>query len=570
MANETLPPPNNQMNSNQTNSNANTEQDLNRAKTSRQTRLSPIWIVPIVAIAIGLWLIYDNYASRGTLITLTMESAEGIEAGNTLIRSRNVEIGRVQSVRLSDDLSHAVMTARIQPEAEDMLREDSRFWVVKPRIGREGISGLGTVLSGAYIQLEPGAEELPRREFPVSETPPVAPAGQAGLRLSLTSQLGNSLRVGDPVSYQGYTVGRIEENRFEPQSRTMQHQVFIEEPYTALVTDSTRFWTSNGVDFRLDADGVRVSVESIEALLGGGVTFGVPEDLPMGRPVAANTHFTLYADEDAAREGTFNRYLEYVLLVDETVRGLSKGAAVEFRGVRIGTVAAVPWNFTAPQPDSRARFAIPVLIRIEPQRLGIENSEINLEEWTARFERLFGLGLRASLKNGSLLTGALFVDLNFQRELGDDYIAERFSDRDVFPTVPGGFAQIQAQVTDLLDKLNALEVEPLLTGLDRNLRASESVLNEVRDVSASLNQLLSDPETQAVGGNLNATLNELRSTIQGLSPSSPAYQELTSAIERLDRLMRDLQPLTRTLSENPRALLFDNLDAQDPIPRAPR
>lgn len=570
MANETLPPPNNQMNSNQTNSNANTEQDLNRAKTSRQTRLSPIWIVPIVAIAIGLWLIYDNYASRGTLITLTMESAEGIEAGNTLIRSRNVEIGRVQSVRLSDDLSHAVMTARIQPEAEDMLREDSRFWVVKPRIGREGISGLGTVLSGAYIQLEPGAEELPRREFPVSETPPVAPAGQAGLRLSLTSQLGNSLRVGDPVSYQGYTVGRIEENRFEPQSRTMQHQVFIEEPYTALVTDSTRFWTSNGVDFRLDADGVRVSVESIEALLGGGVTFGVPEDLPMGRPVAANTHFTLYADEDAAREGTFNRYLEYVLLVDETVRGLSKGAAVEFRGVRIGTVAAVPWNFTAPQPDSRARFAIPVLIRIEPQRLGIENSEINLEEWAARFERLFGLGLRASLKNGSLLTGALFVDLNFQRELGDDYIAERFSDRDVFPTVPGGFAQIQAQVTDLLDKLNALEVEPLLTGLDRNLQASESVLNEVRDVSASLNQLLSDPETQAVGGNLNATLNELRSTMQGLSPSSPAYQDLTSAIERLDRLMRDLQPLTRTLNENPRALLFDNLDAQDPIPRAPR
>ncbi|MBT2788725.1 MULTISPECIES: intermembrane transport protein PqiB [unclassified Halomonas] len=552
------------------NPNPTNGQDLSKAKTSRQTRLSPIWVVPIVAIAIGLWLVYDNYASRGTLVTLTMENAEGIEAGNTLIRSRNVEVGRVQSVRLSDDLSHAVLTASIQPEVEDMLREDTRFWVVKPRIGREGISGLGTVLSGAYIQLEPGTEEAPRREFPVSDIPPVAPAGQAGLRLSLTSQLGNSLRVGDPVSYQGYTVGRIEENSFEPLSRTMQHQVFIEEPYTNLVTDSTRFWTSSGIDFRLDADGVRVNVESLEALLGGGVTFGVPEDLPMGQPVEANTHFTLYADENAAREGTFNRYLEYVLLVDETVRGLSKGAPVEFRGVRMGTVAAVPWNFTAPQPDSRARFAIPVLIRIEPQRLGIENSDINLEEWDARFQRMFGLGLRASLKSGSLLTGALFVDLNFQRDLADDYVAERFSDRAVFPTVPGGFAQIQAQVTDLLDKLNALEVEPLLAGLDRNLQASETMLNEVRDVSASLNQLLNDPETQAVGGNLNATLDELRNTLQGLSPSSPAYQELTTAIERLDRLMRDLQPLTRTLNDNPRALLFDNLDAQDPIPRAPR
>ena len=564
MANETPPE------TNQSSTEATSEQDLNKAKTSRQTRLSPIWVVPIVAIAIGLWLVYDNYSSRGTLVTLTMESAEGIEAGNTLIRSRNVEIGRVQSVSLSDDLSHAVLTARIQPEVENMLREDSRFWVVKPRIGREGISGLGTVLSGAYIQLEPGTEEAPRREFPVSDIPPVAPSGQAGLRLSLTSQLGNSLRVGDPVSYQGYTVGRIEENSFEPDSRTMKHQVFIEEPYTDLVTDSTRFWTSSGVDFRLGADGVRVNVESIEALLGGGVTFGVPEDLPMGQPVEANTGFTLYADEDAAREGTFNRYLEYVLLVDETVRGLSKGAPVEFRGVRMGTVAAVPWNFTAPQPDSRARFAIPVLIRIEPQRLGIENSDINLEEWEARFERMFGLGLRASLKSGSLLTGALFVDLNFQRDLADEYVAERFSERPVFPTVAGGFAQIQAQVTDLLEKLNDLEVEPLLAGLDRNLQASESVLNEVREVSSSLNQLLNDPETQAIGGNLNGTLEELRGTLQGLSPSSPAYQELTTAIERLDRLMRDLQPLTRTLNDNPRALLFDNLDAQDPIPRAPR
>ncbi|MCP1314865.1 MULTISPECIES: intermembrane transport protein PqiB [unclassified Halomonas] len=548
----------------------NDENDLHRARPSRQTRLSPIWIVPIVAVIIGLWLVYDNYTSRGTLITLTTNNAEGIEAGSTLIRSRNVEIGLVQSVRLSDDLSHAVMTARIQPEAEAMLRQDSRFWVVKPRIGREGISGLGTVLSGAYIQLQPGRSDDPRREFELSDVPPVATAGQAGLQISLVSQLGNSLRVGDPVSYQGYTVGRVEDNRFEPESRTMHHQVFIEEPYAQLVTDSTRFWTSSGIDFRLDANGVRVNVESLEALLGGGVTFGVPEDLPMGKPVSNNTRFTLYADEDDAREGTFNRYLEYVLLVDDTVRGLSRGAPVEFRGVRMGSVVAVPWNFTAPQPNSRAQFAIPVLIRIEPQRLGIESEDIDIDEWQARFDRMFDLGLRASLKNGNLLTGALFVDLNFQRDLAGTYREEMFSERQVFPTVAGGFAQIQAQVTSLLDKLNALEVEPLLAGLDRNLQASERVLDEVREVSASLNTLLSDPDTQALGGNVNATLEELRSTLEGLSPASPAYQDLTSAIERLDRLMRDLQPLTRTLNENPRALLFDNLDAEDPIPRAPR
>lgn len=133
------------------------EPDMNKARSSPQSRISPIWIVPFVAIIIGLWLVYDNYTSRGTLITLTMNNAEGIEAGNTSIRSRNVEIGLVQNVQLSEDLSSAVITARIQPQAEALLREDSRFWVVKPRIGREGISGLSTVLSGAYIQLEPEA-----------------------------------------------------------------------------------------------------------------------------------------------------------------------------------------------------------------------------------------------------------------------------------------------------------------------------------------------------------------------------------------------------------------------------
>ncbi|MDI5983247.1 intermembrane transport protein PqiB [Halomonas sp. M4R5S39] len=544
--------------------------EMHRAKASPQTRLSPIWIVPIVAILIGAWLVYDNYRGRGPQITLVMSSAEGIEAGSTLIKTRNVEVGRVERVNLSEDLSTAVITARMSPDTEAMLVEDSRFWVVKPRIGREGISGLGTVLSGAYIQLEPGTSEQSTREFQVSDQPPVAPAGADGLRINLISQLGNSLRVGDPVTYQGYTVGRIEDAHFDPQTRNMQHRVFIESPYEALVTDATRFWSASGIDLRLDTEGIRVNVESLEALLGGGVAFGVPEELPVGRPVQPEVTFTLYADEDAARQGTFNRYLEYVLMVDDTVRGLSRGAPVEFRGVRIGTVAAVPWNFTAPQPDSRSRFAIPVLIRIEPQRLGITGEELDLDEWRERFDRLFGVGLRASLKSGSLLTGAMFVDLNFHRDLTDEYVAETFAERSVFPTTPGGFARIEAQVTDLLDKLNGLELEPLLAGLDRNLSASEAMLGEVRELSASLQGVLDDPDTRGMPANLNATLEELRQTLEGLSPESAAYRELTGAVERLDRLMRDLQPVARTLSENPRALLFDSLDTADPQPRAPR
>ncbi|MFY0990206.1 intermembrane transport protein PqiB [Halomonas sp. C05BenzN] len=546
------------------------ERDMHRARATPQARLSPIWIVPIVAILIGAWLVYDNYRSRGPLITLVMSNAEGIEAGSTLIKTRNVEVGRVERVNLSEDLATAEITARMSPDTEAMLVEDSRFWVVKPRIGREGISGLGTVLSGAYIQLEPGASERATREFQVSDQPPVAPAGADGLRINLVSQLGNSLRVGDPVTYQGYTVGRIEDTQFDAQTRRMLHRVFIEAPYDTLVTDTTRFWSASGIDLRLDTEGIRVNVESLEALLGGGVAFGVPDDMPLGRAIQPDVTFNLYADEDSARQGTFNRYLEYVLLVDDTVRGLSRGAPVEFRGVRIGTVAAVPWNFSAPQPDARSRFAIPVLIRIEPQRIGVTGEELDLDDWRERFDRLFDFGLRASLKSGNLLTGAMFVDLNFHRDLADDVTVETFAERRVFPTTPGGFARIEAQVTDLLDKLNGLDIEPLLAGLDRNLSASEAMLGEVRALTASLQGLLDDPGTREMPGNLNATLEELRATLQGLSPESAAYRELTGAVDRLDRLMRDLQPVARTLSENPRALLFDSLETEDPQPRAPR
>ncbi len=544
-------------------------EEEHRARTTRQAPLSPIWIVPIVALLIGAWLVYDSYMSRGPTITLTMESADGIEAGSTLIKTRNVEIGQVESVTLSEDLSGVVLTARMEPEATPMLVEDSRFWVVKPRIGREGISGLNTVLSGAYLQLEPGQSDEEASRFTVSEQPPVAPPGAEGLRINLLSQVGTGLNVGDPVTYQGFTVGRVEEADFDVETRRIHHRVFIESPYHRLVTDNTRFWASSGVDLRLDSEGVRVKLDSLEAIVSGGVTFGVPEDLPRGMPAEPDTTFTLYDDESTARQGTFDRYLEYVLLIEDTVRGLSRGAPVEFRGVRVGTVASVPWNFTAPQPERDTRLAIPVLIRIEPQRLGIDSQTLDLDEWRERFARLFRRGLSASLKSGNLLTGALFVDLSLDPERAGEYQPERFAERTVFPTASGGLAQIQAQVTALLDKLNDLELEPVLEGLQRNLATSEATLEQVRQLTAGVQSLLDDPETRGLPGELNRTLTALRGTLEGVSPGAPAYRDLTETLDQLERLLRDLQPTARRLGDNPGALLFDSLDADDPVPRAP-
>ncbi len=541
--------------------------DLHRAKSVKASRLSPIWIIPVVAMLIGIWLIVDNYRHTGPLITLTMSNAEGIEAGKTKIKTRNVDIGLVEEVRLSEDLSQALIMARINHDAEEMLVKDTRFWVVKPRIGREGISGFSTVLSGAYIQMQPGESEQQQRKFSVLNQPPVAIEGVEGIRINLISQLGNSLRIGDPVTYQGYTVGRVETAEFNKDTRQINHKLFIESPYDVLISSNTRFWSAKGINLELSAAGFEVNIASLEALVSGGVTFGELADLPVNNEANGERIYQLFPDEDSARQGIYSDYLEYVLLVEDTVRGLSEGAPVEFRGIRVGTVRKVPWRFTSPERPSRESFAIPVLIRIEPQRLGGQE-KIDLEEWRERIETLLGNGLRATLKSGNLLTGSLFVDLNFQRDQTDGYAEQTFEDRLVIPTTPTGLAQIELKVSNLLDKLNALEVEPILQGMDSNMQQSETLLREIRDLTSSVNQLVNDPQTQSVPANINQTLAELREAVKGLSPDSPAYRELNRTLQGLDKLMRDLQPFAKTLSEQPNALIFNPPAVSDPVPPA--
>ncbi|MDH4573311.1 intermembrane transport protein PqiB [Salinicola acroporae] len=546
---------------------------MQRAKRVSQSRLSPIWIVPLLAALIGAWMVWDNISSRGPLITLNMDNAEGIEAGKTLIKTRNVEVGHVEAVRLSDDLSHTVVTARMSNDAARMLNTETRFWVVKPRIGREGISGLNTVLSGAYIQLAPGKSDEAQDSFDVLEQPPVAPPDAPGLRVNLVSQVGNSLSAGDPVTYQGYTVGRVESTDFDPEKREMRHRIFIQSPYDSLVTDTTRFWSSSGIDVQLDSEGVNVNLDSFETLISGGVTFGVPEDIARGNPAKQDATYTLYNNEESAREGTYDQYIEYVLLVDDTVRGLSRGAPVEYRGVRVGTVVSVPWHFTAPQPDTLTQFAIPVLIRIEPQRLESSedvNEDIDDQEVRDRFQTMFkDYGLRATLKAGNLLTGALFVDLNFSQD-ADPYKSLTFDGKPVFPTVSGGFAQIEQKISNLLDKLNDLQVEPILERLDQTMQTSQQTLEQVRQIAESVNAIVSDPATQQLPGSLNDTLQELQNTLNGFSAGSSGYRQLNDTLKQLEILMRDLQPVAKTLREQPNALIFDREVQTDPVPRAPQ
>jgi paraquat-inducible protein B len=278
--------------------------------------------------------------------------------------------------------------------------------------------------------------------------------------------------------------------------------------------------------------------------------------------------FTLYPNQTAAQQASYDHYIEYVLMVKDTVRGLAEGAPVEFRGLRIGTVESVPWEYNSRMRNGKDGFAIPVLIRLEPQRLGDFHDGL-VEEWKERIDRLIKRGLVATLKPGNLLTGAMFVDINIDKTPGMPEIkTAMFRERQVIPTKSSQLAQMEMKVSNLLDKLNGIDVQPVLDGVNANLKTSQALLQEVQKLAVSIDNFVNNPQTQTIPDNVNQTLTELRETLKGLSPDAPAYQNLSQSIKSLEGLINDIQPLVRTLNEQPNALIFNRTEQADPQPPA--
>ncbi|MGF1759547.1 intermembrane transport protein PqiB [Photobacterium sagamiensis] len=540
-----------------------------KAEVENLKQISTIWLVPVIAVVIGIWMLVQYVSSKGPIVTLKLNTAEGIEVGKTEIKSLNVKVGVITNVNLSDDYTYIIAKAQMNKDAERMLKEDTRFWVVKPRIGKEGISGLDTLLSGSYIELQPGVKKEKQLKFTVLETPPVGPADAKGLRLVLTHDEAGKLGVGDPVLYEGFTVGRVEKVSFDTNTKKANYQLFIFQPYDSLIRSRTKFWISSGVDLQMSAEGFNLTIGSIESLITGGVSFRVPEGSEEGRLITEQMSlFKLYDSLKLVRERVFDEYLEFVMMFDESVRGLNAGAPVEYRGIRIGTVKKVPLQL----PTREKGFSnkqIPVLVRIELGRVNDHVSYKTSQELKTTLVREFKLGLRATLKTGSFLTGALFVDTDMYPEEAMPKIV-KYDEYDLFPTRAGGFAEIQKQVSSLLNKFNDLPVEETIASLTKSLNASQKSLLAAEKVANQLNKLLAQKETQAIPGEIRESLQQIQSTLNGFGPDAVPYRNLEEALLRFEQVMTELQPVLRQLNEKPNSLIFSSEKAKDPIPAGGR
>ncbi len=542
-----------------------TETNHGHAKVDQIKLWSPVWIVPIVTLLIGGWILFHHFSHLGPQVTLITENAEGIEAGKTTIKSRSVDVGVVEKAELTDDLHHVEITARLNSGMEKLLHGDSVFWVVKPQIGREGVTGLNTLLSGAYIELQLGTKAEPKEHYELLNAPPLAPPDAKGIRITLDSKKSGQLNAGDPVLFRGYRVGTVETSNFDTDKRMMTYQLFIAVPYDRLVTTNVRFWKDSGIAVDMSASGMRVEMGSLTTLFSGGVSFDVPDGWELGEAATNNTDYHLFDDQRSIQDSLYTNHVDFLMYFTDSIRDLQAGAPVEFRGIRLGTVAEVPLMTEGVNQELNNDYRVPVLIRIEPdrfvKRLG---QDFNLEQHLRDGKKR---GLRASLKTGNLLSGSLYVDLDFYDNVPPYKGPDKVAGYEIIPTTSGGLSQIQQKLVAALDKINALPLNGVVAEATGTLKESQRTLRELQGTLKNLNQITASRAMKTLPEDMQQTLRELNRSMKGLQPGSPAYNKLVGDMQRLDQVLRELQPVLKTLNTKSNALVFEAKPGQDPQPK---
>ncbi|OTQ05508.1 hypothetical protein B5S43_03585 [Gilliamella apicola] len=534
------------------------------AKIIKIRAISAIWIIPIVTAIVGLWIIYSHYTDRGTSFTLLAKDASGIVAGKTVIKNRSVDIGIVDEVTLSEDFEKVVIKGRIYNDMEPLLKNDSIFWVVKPEIGRDGVTGLGTILSGVYIELASGNDthSFKNNPFILSDNPPLSDPSIKGIRINLESDQNGVIPRGASVMFHGYRVGNVETSEFDIDSRKMKYQVFITKPYDALVTQNVRFWKEGGIDLAFSSSGASLNVPSLDILMSGGISFDLPDGSKLGAPAEQHAVYKLYEDKKSIQDSQYTEYKEFLIMLSESISGLVEGAPVEYHGIRLGTVSKVP--FYTPEMLNKTFILnqkVPVLIRIEPDRLSeLVDEKIDIATLIMDEQKN---GLRASLKTSNMFTGALFIDLDFYPELKNKYNpkSSNLYGYNTIETTSTGIAQIQAKVMQLLDNFNNLPLNNTMTEFNKSLASTQRLMN-------SLNQIMASNEMQNMPGDLQETLRTLNETLKGIQPGSELNKQMNESLQKVQQMMDELTPLLNTLNDKSNALIFSAPNKKDQEPKA--
>ncbi|MFJ4113425.1 intermembrane transport protein PqiB [Pseudomonas sp. NPDC089758] len=525
---------------------------------TRRFSFSLVWIVPIVAVLVGLSLVVHNLMQEGPTITLTFKTGAGLAANKTEVRYRNVVIGHVTEVALSNDQKNVNATVKLDKQAEGFTREDSKFWVVRPRIGAGGVSGIDTLLSGDYIGADIGQSNTRVKHFTGLENPPAITYGEPGKHFTLHTQDLGSLDIGSPVYFRKIPVGQVVAYALDKDGRGVDVEIFVHAPNDAFVTANTRFWNASGIDIDVGANGFALKTESLSSILVGGIAFRAPDYNPNDSAASEDQRFELFADQASALAPPAGKAQYLALRFDQAMRGLKVDAPVEFLGVEIGRVVSVNLDFD----EKQRSFPVNVGIVIYPQRLGRAHEKMlkalqhdpNDEASAAKLMGTFiDNGLRAQARSGNLLTGQLYIALDFfpkAPKVAFDPTARPV----MIPTIPGSLELLQEQLQTMVDKVNRLPLERIASNLDANLVELRKSLKQFNAKTL--------PGVQGTLAEVSSTLKSANAT---LADDSPQREQLTQTLDELSRMSRSLRELADYLGRNPESLLRGRPDNAAPM-----
>ena len=557
----------------------------------KRMRFSVVWIIPLVAALVALGIAVQSYLSKGPTITIFFKAAEGIEAGKTFVKYKDINIAQVTAVRLSDDYSKIEVTAKIDKHAEGLIVEDSKFWVVQPRVTLSGVSGIGTLVSGNYIGIDPGKSKKRSKQFVGLEVPSVVTAGQPGREFVLRADDLGSLGIGSPLYYRRLNVGQVIAYDLAGDGKSFEVKVFVNAPYDKYVLPDTRFWQASGIDVSLGATGLSVKTQSVLSVLIGGIAFEPPPGATVSEPAAANAVFTLYSDRTAALAKIETEVLRCVLYCSESLRGLSVGAPVNFLGLPVGEVTEVGIEVNPASFDLRPRVEIAIypsrFVAHLPKTAVAPVRPKTLQERHAFMQRLVDRGLRAQLQTASLISGQLFVALEYFPDAAKARV-DWTQEPPELPVVRGGLELFETKVLAILAKIEKMplneigqdvrkalgtidqtlkdvnrmltrvdgeivpEVKKTLGTFDRTLQDADKVLTRVNEeVVPEVKKMLEDLQRAVVAA--HRVLANTDTTLLG--PDAPAQQELRDALQEISRAARGIRVLTDYLERNPDALI---------------
>ncbi len=519
---------------------------------SRWSRLSLIWVLPAVVILTGVFVVIHEKLAQGTSIEIRFHNAEDLEANKTKIRYKDVEIGDVRDIHVSKDRKEVVVTAMIHRDASEYLVGDTRFWVVRPRVSTAGVSGLGTLVSGAYISVDVGKSSSESSHFVGLEVPPIVTSDLPGRKFVLHADDLGSLDIGSLVFYRHIAAGQVVGYTLDPGGAGVTLTIFVNAPFDAYVTGAARFWQASGIDMSINSDGIKLRTESLTSILQGGVAF---QALPgsAAAPAPGDTTFTLYADAERAMRPIETEVRTFVMYFNGSLRGLSPGAPVELHGIGVGEVRSVDVEYD--RDAGALRF--PVVVDIYPQRIrgrkarGAQPSRDDPETSSRRLiDSLVARGLRAEMKTGNLLTGQKYVELDMHADAPAEKVW--WTEQPwVFPTVSNGLDEFQDSMGSIARKLNKVPFDQIsyrllstMASLEQTLKSADRLMQRVDG---------------SIAPQVEATLTEAQAALKNakdlLAQDAPLQSDLGATLQQLSRAAKAVNALVDYLERHPESLL---------------